>query len=111
MNRLNEFLAQAAPSTSQSPQPIWITFAPFALLIIVFYFMLIRPQQQRAKQQAKLLEALKSGDKIVTSSGIIGVVISVKDKTVSLRSADAKMEVTKASVTEILERDGDTSAS
>jgi len=111
MNRLNEFLAQAAPLASQPQQPIWITFAPFALLIVVFYFMLIRPQQQRAKKQAQLLEALKSGDKIVTSSGIIGIVISVKDKTVSLRSADAKMEVTKASVTEILERDGDTSAS
>jgi len=69
----------------------------------MMYFMLFRPQQQRSKQQAKLLSALKSGDKVVTSSGIVGVVITVKDKTVSLRSADAKMEVTKSSVTEILE--------
>jgi preprotein translocase subunit YajC len=69
----------------------------------VFYFILIRPQQLRAKQQAKLIANLKSGDKVVTSSGIIGVVTSVKERTVSLRSADAKMEVTKASVTEILE--------
>jgi preprotein translocase subunit YajC len=73
------------------------------LLVIVFYFILIRPQQQRAKQQVKLIASLKSGDKVVTSSGIIGVVTSVKDRTVSLRSADAKMEVTKSSVTEILE--------
>ncbi len=79
-----------------------MTFAPMVLLIVVFYFILIRPQQQRAKQQAKLISELKSGDKVVTSSGIIGVVITVKDRTVSLRSADAKMEVTKASVTEIL---------
>jgi preprotein translocase YajC subunit len=49
------------------------------------------------------LKKLKSGDKVVTASGIIGVVITVKDQTVSLRSADAKMEVTKSSVTEILE--------
>jgi preprotein translocase subunit YajC len=73
------------------------------LLVIVFYFILIRPQQQRAKQQVKLIASLKSGDKVVTSSGIVGVVTSVKDRTVSLRSADAKMEVTKSSVTEILE--------
>ena len=73
------------------------------LLVIVFYFILIRPQQQRAKQQVKLIASLKSGDKVVTSGGIIGVVTSVKDRTVSLRSADAKMEVTKSSVTEILE--------
>ena len=80
-----------------------MTFAPMILLVIVFYFILIRPQQQRAKQQAKLIANLKSGDKVVTSSGIVGVVTSVKDRTVSLRSADAKMEVTKSSVTEILE--------
>ena len=101
LNHLNEILAQAAPAQPQ--QPVWMTFAPMILLVIVFYFILIRPQQQRAKQQAKLIAGLKSGDKVVTSSGIIGVVTSVKDRTVALRSADAKMEVTKTSVTEILE--------
>jgi preprotein translocase subunit YajC len=99
----------AAPA--QTPPPSWLSFAPFALLIVIFYFMLIRPQQQRSKQQAKLISHLKSGDKVVTSSGIIGVVITVKDKTVSLRSADAKMEVTKSSVTEILADSDATSSS
>ena len=80
------------------------------LLIVMMYFLLFRPQQLQRKQQAKLLASLKSGDKVVTSSGIVGVVITVKDQTVSLRSADAKMEVTKASVTGILES-SDTSAS
>ncbi len=101
---LNGILAQAtAPQTGQPQQPVWMTFAPMILLVIVFYFILIRPQQQRAKQQVKLIANLKSGDKVVTAAGIIGVVITVKDQTVSLRSADAKMEVTKSSVTEILE--------
>ena len=81
------------------------------LMIVMMYFMMIRPQSQRAKQQAKLIESLKSGDKVVTTSGIVGVVVTVKDKTVSLRSSDAKMEVTKSSVVEILERGGDSSAS
>ena len=85
-----------------SPIPMMV------LLGVVFYFILIRPQQQRAKQQKKLLEALKSGDRVVTAAGIIGTVITVKDKTVSLRSADAKFEVTKASVTEILADDAST---
>jgi preprotein translocase subunit YajC len=101
---LNGILAQAtAPQSGQPQQPVWMTFAPMILLVVVFYFILIRPQQQRAKQQAKLISNLKSGDKVVTAAGIIGVVITVKDQTVSLRSADAKMEVTKSSVTEILE--------
>ncbi len=73
------------------------------LLVVVFYFILIRPQQKRAKELAKLVSSIKAGDKVATAAGIIGVVTSVKDKTVALRSGDAKMEVTKASVTEILE--------
>ena len=73
------------------------------LLVIVFYFILIRPQQKRAKELAKLVSSIKAGDKVATAAGIIGVVTSVKDQTVTLRSGDAKMEVTKASVTEIRE--------
>ena len=94
----------AGPGTTAPNSPIWGN--PFIFLIllgVIMYVMILRPQQQRAKQQAKLLAGLKSGDKVVTSSGIIGVIITVKDKTVSLRSADTKMEVTKSSVTEILE--------
>jgi len=103
MNYFNGILAETTPAPTglqgilQSPVPMMILFG------IIFYFILIRPQQQRAKQQRKMLEALKSGDKVVTASGIIGVVVTVKDRTVSLRSADAKFEVTKSSVTEILD--------
>jgi preprotein translocase subunit YajC len=102
---LNPFLAQATPAATgpAQQQPAWLSFAPMILLVVVFYFILIRPQQKRAKELAKLVSSIKAGDKVVTASGIIGTVITVKDRTVSLRSADAKMEVTKASVTEILE--------
>ena len=50
-----------------------------------------------------MLETIKAGDKVVTSSGIVGVVITVKERTITLRSSDAKFEVTKASVTEVLD--------
>jgi preprotein translocase subunit YajC len=100
---LNVILAQAAsaPAGQQQGSPFGL-LVPMILVFVIMYFMMIRPQQKRAKQQALLLKSLKSGDKVVTASGIIGVVITVKDNTVSLRSADAKLEVTKASVTEIL---------
>lgn len=97
--------ANGQPAPQSNPL---VAFAPMILLVVVFYFILIRPQQQRAKAQAKMLSALKAGDKVVTASGIVGVVLAVKDKTVSLRSADAKFEVTKASVTEILADDAHT---
>lgn len=102
--------AHGATTTQAAPagQPQSIFSSPLVLLVLIgimMYFMLFRPQQQRAKQMAKLLASLKSGDKVITSGGIIGVVITVKDKTVSLRSADAKMEVTKSSITEIVQSD------
>ena len=113
LNCLNVLLADAAAApagtTGSTPPPanLLMQFAPMVLLVVVFYFILIRPQQLRSKQQAKLLSALKAGDRVMTSSGIVGVVITVKDKSVppsvSIRSADAKFEVAKSSVTEILE--------
>lgn len=98
---------QAAPSQGSA----FGLMVPMILIFVIMYFMMIRPQSQRAKQQKKLLETLKSGDKVATAAGIVGVVITVKDNTVSLRSADAKMEVTKDSITTILESaSGPTSA-
>ena len=107
VNCVSGMLAQATGSSAPSQSPL-LGFLPMILLVVVFYFILIRPQQQRAKQQAKMLSALKSGDKVVTASGIIAIVITVKEKSVTLRSADSKFEVTKASVTEILPEDAPT---
>jgi len=108
MNCLAVILAQAAASpTPGQPTPSpYFQFIPMVLVVVVFYFFLIRPQQKKAKQQAELLKSIKSGDKVATSSGIIGIVISVKDNTVSLRSADSKLEVTKVSVVEIITTEG-----
>ena len=102
LNSFPSLLAQAAPASGQPPQNPVMAFLPMILLVVVFYFILIRPQQKRAKEQKKMLEALKSGDEVVTAAGIVGTVITVKDRTVTLRSGDAKFEVTKASVSEIV---------
>ncbi len=99
-------LAQAGGQGTSATPTQSLFGSPIVLLVlmgVMMYFVVFRPQQQRAKQQAKMLSALKSGDKVATSAGIIGTVITVKDKSVTLRSADSKFEVTKASVTDILE--------
>ena len=112
---LNEILAQAAaPQSGQTQQPTGLQAlfgSPIILLVlmgVMMYFLLFRPQQQQRARHAVLLKNLKSGDKVVTAGGIVGVVITVKDSTVSLRSADAKMEITKSSVAEIIESGGTT---
>jgi len=113
VNSFSGLLAFAPPpagsQSGQQQNPLF-TFLPVVAMVVIFYFILIRPQQQRTKQQAKLLSALKSGDKVITSAGIVGTVVTVKDKdnTVTLRSGDAKFEVTKASITEIRADDAST---
>jgi len=100
-------MAPAPGQNGQSQAPSWVSFVPMALILVVFYFILIRPQQKRAKDQAALLKAIRPGDKILTSSGIVGVVITVKEKSLSIRSADAKLEIIKSAVAEITERSGE----
>ena len=100
--------APAAPG-QQPTAPPWTSFVPFLLIIVIFYVALIRPQQRRAKQHEVLLKTLKAGDKVVVSGGIVGTIITVKEKTLSIRSADAKFEVLKSAVSEISERAGEPS--
>ncbi len=97
------FLAQASPGQGAQAPP-WVNLVPLVLLMVVFYFILIRPQQKKARDHAELLKTLRPGDKVVTSGGILGVVISVKEKSISLRSADTKLEVLKSAVSEITDR-------
>lgn len=75
--------------------------------MVVFYFVLIRPQQRKAKEHATLLKAVRAGDRVITTSGIVGIVLSVKEKTLSIRSADSKFEITKSAIAEISERTGE----
>ncbi len=74
------------------------------LLAGSFYFILLRPQQRKAKDHAEVLKTLKPGDKVLTSGGILGVIVTVKEKSVSLRSADSKFEVLKSAISDITER-------
>lgn len=80
------------------------------IMIVMFYFAIWRPQQKKMKQHETLIKSLKPGDKVVTSSGICGVIVSVRDKTVSLRSADAKLELLKSSISDVIERAGGSSS-
>ncbi len=98
-----------APQQGGQASPAWTGFVPLALLLVVFYFVLIRPQQKKAKQHQELLKNLRPGDKVLTSGGVLGTVITVKEKVVTIRSAETKLEITKGAVSEIIERSGESS--
>jgi preprotein translocase subunit YajC len=72
---------------------------PFALIIAVFYFFMIRPQQKQRKKHMEFLSSIKKGDEVVTSSGIIGTVYTVSDKTVTIEvDENTKVKVLKGMV-------------
>jgi preprotein translocase subunit YajC len=100
------FLAQspAAPAGGASAPGGGIGFfVPFIFLFIIMYFIMIRPQARRQKEQQKLISALKTGDDVITSSGIHGRITNVKDSTVMLRVDDnVKIEMDKTAITTVV---------
>jgi len=102
----NLFLfAQAAQPPGQ-----WMMI-PMILMLVAMFVIMSSSQRKKQKQHEALLKTLKAGDKVTTSSGIVGIVVGLKDKSVNIRSADTKLEILKSAVTEITERGGDTAQS
>jgi preprotein translocase subunit YajC len=83
--------------------PGLVSFLPFVAIIAVFYLLLIRPQQTRQKQWRHMLENLKPGDKVTTSGGIRGTILSIKDDAIQLRVPpdNIKMEVVKSAIASV----------
>ena len=72
---------------------------PMILIIAVFYMLLIRPQQKRQRQLQETISKLKTGDRVVTSGGVIGVITSIRDTSLLIRSADKSiLEIARSSV-------------
>jgi preprotein translocase subunit YajC len=112
MDFLFALAPQAQPGSAPDPKAQMITTIGMMVLMgVMFYFVLIRPQSKRAKQQAELLKSIKRGDRVATSSGIVGLVETVKERTVIIKSEGSKLEILKSAVAEITERSGESSES
>jgi preprotein translocase subunit YajC len=97
--------AQAAGAAPGSTQDMLIQFLPLVALVVLFYFLMIRPQQRRMKQHQATLAALKRGDNVVLSSGVIGKVVRVEDKEVGVEIATGvTVKVRKAMISEVASR-------
>jgi len=97
------FLIQAQPDATSS---LISTIIMFLAIFLIFYFLIIRPQQKRAREHRKLIESLKKGDKVITSSGIHGKVVGLDDKTVLLEVDDGvKIKFEKAAIA-VVTREG-----
>lgn len=95
-------LAQAAKKPQGNPLGQLVIFLP---LIIVFYFLLMRPQQKARKQQAQLMREIKPGDKVLFAGGIQGTIRRVDDDSLSVQVADnVVLKIEKSSVSKVLNK-------
>jgi preprotein translocase subunit YajC len=100
------FLAQAAPAPTGTQSILGSPFVMMGLMVVMFYFLLIRPQQKQRKEMAARIASLQSGDKVVTTSGIHGIVHNVKEHTVVIKVAEGTMvEFDKPAVATVYKKD------
>lgn len=96
------FLQVAGDAPSASGTASLLSFAPLILIIVVFYFLMIRPQSKKQKETERMLSALKKGDKVITIGGIHGVVSSVKENTVIVKVDDnCKIEFNRTAISSL----------
>ena len=93
-----------APSGQNAGAGLPIFLIQIGALIAIFYFMLIRPQRRQQEKHRQLLASQQRGDRIVTSGGIIGEVVHLKDDEVTVKSAESRLIVQRANIANILNR-------
>ena len=98
LNPMLQTIIAQAPAQAPDQSGGFQMFLPMILMIVIFYFLLIRPQTKREKDRKKMVESLKSGDSVVTRGGVVGTIQSVKADTVTIRSLESKFELEKYSV-------------
>ena len=100
---LNQLFLFMAPSGQEGGAGIIGNVVLFGSIILIFYFMIIRPQQKRQKERQFMIDSMKKGDKIVTAGGIHGTIVGIEDKTVLVQIADnVKVKVDRATIGTIL---------
>ena len=84
----------AGPGGAAESSPMWTFMAPMVLMVVIFYFLLIRPQQKKAKEHRQFLENLKRGDRVITTGGLCGEITAINYQIVTVEVADkVRLEV------------------
>ena len=99
----NLALSLTPPPQGQGSPNMLLQFLPLALIFVIFYFLLIRPARAKQKAMQTMLEGLKSGDRVITSSGIHGSVVAIQDDIVQVRIADnVKVDFSKSAIVTVV---------
>ncbi len=103
MFKKSAYAAQASGASEVNP---FLSFAPLLFIFVIFYFLIIRPQQKRQKALQKMIDDLKKGDRVATSGGLIGTVMSIQNDYVVIKVGDNenfKIEILKNAITGLRE--------
>jgi preprotein translocase subunit YajC len=101
-----EIFAAAAGAGPAQP-PAWMTWAPIVGMILIFWFLIIRPQMKRQKEHAEKVEGLKKGDEVVTAGGLVGKIAKVDDTYVDLElSKGVKVKAIKSTIGDVIPKGG-----
>ncbi len=98
MSWINTAYAMGAGQQAGQEGNLLASLAPFALIFLVFYFLLIRPQQKKAKEHKAMLAALKKGDAIITAGGMFGRIVEIRDDLAVIDLGETKVTMTRGSI-------------
>ncbi|HUL58731.1 MAG TPA: preprotein translocase subunit YajC [Anaeromyxobacteraceae bacterium] len=93
-----------APSGQQGGGAISVFVLQIAAFIAIFYFILIRPQRQQQKRHEELLKQVKRGDEVVTSGGVVGEIVHVKDDRITVKSGEARLVIERRAIARVVTR-------
>ena len=99
------YLIGGSPGGEGGSQSILVSLLPIILMIAIFYFLLIRPQQRKQKEHRQMLSNVRKGDEIITNGGIFGVVTGVRDDRITVKIADnVRVRIQKSAVSQVTKR-------
>ncbi len=100
---LNLIFALSGSGTGEGGPSLLTSFIPILLIFVIFYFLLIRPQQRKQRQHQDMIAAVRKGDRIVTNGGIYGTIADVKEHVIVLRIAEnVKIELVKSAIAQVI---------
>lgn len=98
---INSFSLLSA-AAAQEP-PVWMQFLPFVAMIVIFWFLILRPQMRRQKEQANKIAAIKKGDQVLTAGGLVAKVLRVDDHYADLEIAQGvKVKAVKSTISDVI---------
>jgi preprotein translocase subunit YajC len=99
---ISSAFAQTAPAAAGGGDSALLSMLPLVLMFVVLYFLMIRPQMKRQKEQRAMIDALQKGDEVVTIGGVLGKISSISDNYMTLDVSQGQMQIERAAVARVL---------